>query len=292
MSTYTVDGLALDHPLGLWYLEKGTGRRAIPARRGINVALAGRAGELPMPREDLEPTVLPFTFNVRGRRPDGRPGTEADLERNMEALIALLMPPHRLVDLRHHIGEGMIRQADAKFNAGSEPELLAGANAIRLTMAARIPGVFWRDVAAATWSGGRLDGWSYVATPLSGCSGEITDALIRVTGPAGDDIVVNDLASGGSVVADVDLSGGERLLIDCGRMRAAVVDTDTWDLADGQDVTGLIDSTGPGSAYRWLHLTPSIYGHDAHSRLIQVGGTAPGTSGATRLAIRARRAYL
>lgn len=85
---------------------------------------------------------------------------------------------------------------------------------------------------------------------------------------------------------------GERLLIDCGQMRARLVTTDTWDLAAGTDVTRDINATGPGSAFRWLHLTPAMAVGDPHSRAVLVDAAALGTSAASALAIRARRSYL
>ncbi|GAA1015906.1 hypothetical protein Aple_010800 [Acrocarpospora pleiomorpha] len=295
MSTYSVDGIPLDHPNGLWTLQQGTGRRPFPGARGVEIPLAGRAGEIPVAGDTIEPletTTLGFTFLVRGRAPWGGAGNEEDLEHNLEALAAVLSPHGRLVDLRHHIGGDMIRQTDAKFISSSEPELLAGANAARVTMLARIPGVYWRDVPELThtWSAGLLDETARAIPALSGCTAPIPDAVLRVKGPATNP-ALSDTASGGTVAYTGTISSGQFLLLDCAALTATRVTTDTWSPTGGTDVTGNVDATGPGSAYRWLHLTPRIHAADPLSRLIQVSGTATGTSDASGLAVRARRSF-
>ncbi|MDP9850400.1 hypothetical protein [Streptosporangium lutulentum] len=58
------------------------------------------------------------------------------------------------------------------------------------------------------------------------------------------------------------------------------------------DVTGTIDATGSGSAFRWLHLVPDMAAGDPHSRAVVVTSSATSTTGASGLEIRARRSYL
>jgi hypothetical protein len=103
---------------------------------------------------------------------------------------------------------------------------------------------------------------------------------------------VSDVATGGTVAYTGTVQVGEHLLIDCGQLTAAIVTTDTWDQTGGTDVTGDINATGPGSAFRWLHLTPAMAVGDPHSRAVLVDATAAGTSAASALMIRARRSYL
>jgi hypothetical protein len=103
---------------------------------------------------------------------------------------------------------------------------------------------------------------------------------------------IGDVATGGWVLRPGGLLAGERLLIDCGRMQAAVVTSDTWNLADGDDVTGEIDAIGPGSQYRWLHLTPSVAVADPFSRAVLVSASATSTDALSKVEVRAKRAYL
>lgn len=101
-----------------------------------------------------------------------------------------------------------------------------------------------------------------------------------------------DAATGGTVSRSSGLLAGERLLIDRGTMRSAKLNTDSWDLAAGTNVTGQVAATGPGSAFRWLHLTPSIGDGDPFSRVVLVTSTATSTTAASKLEIRARRSHL
>ena len=126
---------------------------------------------------------------------------------------------------------------------------------------------------------------------LAGSTAPITDAVIRFTGPAVSPAIV-DVATGGSLSRPGGLLEGQRLLVDCARMRAARVTTDTWDFAAGTDVTGDMQADGPGSASRWLHLTPQISGGDPFSRSVRITTTATSTSEASKVEIRGRSAYL
>lgn len=289
MSTYSVDGVPLDHAAGCWSLLIGTGRRPLPAIRNSVVKLTGISGELPIVGEDFDTTVLGLTMMVYGVTEDGNPGDEEDLESNLEALTGLLGVNHRNVVLRHTIG-ALTREAEVRFVAGSEPELLHGANAYRLTTLARIPGVFWRSPDTYTWTAALTSSSAPKSvTDLAGSTGPITDAIIRVTGPA-DNVVITDVTTGG-VLSCPEVISGRHLLVDCGQMRAAIVTTDTFDLDAGTDVTGDVDSSGPGSSTRWLHLTPSMSGTDPHTRLVRITATAIGTDEHTLIKVRARRSY-
>ncbi|MDP9843247.1 hypothetical protein [Streptosporangium lutulentum] len=289
MATYVLDGVPLDHPSGCWKLKKGTKRRPLPGVRAANVAVAGRAGELPIMSLDHEATSFGLALTVYSRTPSGADGGVEQMEANLEALGALLGVRHRLITCKWVAGS-IIRVAGVTVEAVSEPEVNVGAALARLTAVVKVPGVYWRDEVDSTWTG-TLPGAAQIVTPLAGSTGPVTDALVRVTGPAVHPSVV-DVATGGTVSYAETVLAGQHLLIDCGQLRAAIVTTDTWDLDEGTDVTGDINATGPGSAFRWLHLTPAMALGDPHSRAVLVSATASSTSGASALKIRGRRSYL
>ncbi len=289
MPTYSLDGVALDHPAGCWRLKQGTRRRPLPGVRSVEVVVPGRAGELPIVGLDRATTTLALEFGVTAATTAGADGGFEQLEANLEALSALLGVQHRLMTLRYEAGS-LVRVAEVTIPTVSEPEIWPGANRARLTAICRIPGVYWRDETEATWAG-LLPGASQAATPFAGSTGPIVDALLRVTGPATNPSVT-DVATGGKVSYTGTVSAGNRLLIDCGSLKAAIVTTDTWDLTTGSDVTGNIGATGPGSAFRWLHLTPAVAVGDPFSRVVLVTSAATATTGASGLQVRARRAYL
>ncbi|GAA4945911.1 hypothetical protein HD597_006742 [Nonomuraea thailandensis] len=289
MPSYSLDGVPLDHPAGCWRLKKGTQRRPLPGARAVKVSVPGRHGDIPVVGLDLEATTFGLTFKVTSATPSGADGGYEQMERNLEALSALLGTRHRLMKLRYQAGN-LVRVADVTINAASEPEVNTGAATARITAVVEVPGALWRDDSESTWAGAP-DQLAQAVTTLAGATGPIVDALLRFTGPAVQ-LSIGDVATGGWVLRPGGLLAGQRLLIDCGRMRAAVVTSDTWDLAAGDDVTGEIDAIGPGSQFRWLHLTSSVAVADPFSRAVLVSTSATSTDAPSKVEIRARRAYL
>ncbi|MEV4177010.1 hypothetical protein [Nonomuraea sp. NPDC049709] len=293
MPSYPLDGVPLDHPAGCWRLKKGTQRRPLPGARAVRVTVPGRAGELPIVGLDHELTSFSLVFTVTGATPAGGDGGFPQLEADLEALSALLGVRHRLMNLRYQAGS-MVRVADVTVIAASEPELWVGAARARLAAVIEVPSVYWRDETTATWTG-NADLDDLLITTLAGSTAPITDALIRVTGPISS-MTVTDVATQGKLglltPGSNSLAAGERLILDCAAMRAAVVTTDTWDLATGGDRTGVISVFGPGSASRWLHLTPAVAVGDPFSRTVLISCSGSGITAASKLEVRARRSYL
>lgn len=289
MPTYELDGVALDHPAGCWKLKSGTRRRPLPATRSVSVKMPGRSGELPLVGLDLETTTVPLVFGLTGRSPAGADGGFEQLEANLEALAALIGVRHRLMTLTYMAGP-IVRVAQVALDSVSEPEVDVGSARAKLTAVFKIPGVFWRDPVTATWAG-NANAAEQAVTTLAGSTGPVTDALLRVTGPAVNP-AITDVATGDTITRPSGLIAGQRLLIDCGQMKARLVTTDTWDMSAGTDVTGQVQSTGPGSAFRWLQLTASVGVADPFSRIVLITSSATSTTAASMLEIRARRSYL
>ncbi|MGI5161384.1 hypothetical protein [Microbispora sp. CA-102843] len=286
--TYTVDGVPMDSTG--WYLTPTTRRRPLPAAKAVAVEVPGRAGQLPVLGLDVEATTITLGLFVTCCRPDGTEGDLEALEHNLAALYSVFGVRHRLLDVRHMPAPGIELQASATVLAAADPDVDIPNRYARMQVVLTIPGTYWRDVSALTWAG-KLPAAAQTVTPLAGSTAPIVDALVRITGPATNP-KITDVATGVTLAYAGAITGGQRVLVDCENMRAARVSTNTWDLAGGTDVTGSVDSTGPGSASRWLHLTPAMAGHDPFSRAITVTTTATGTSGASAVEIRARRAHL
>jgi hypothetical protein len=256
----------------------------------VSVKVAGRSGELPIVGLDLEPTSLALDLHVLPVRPDGSEGGYEAMERNLEALTGVFGVRHRLLDIRYHAAPGITRQADATVLAASEPAVDVGNAVARLQILLQVPAGVWREQEAVTWSG-LLPGAGQPVTPLAGSTAAVVDAVARFNGPAVNPAAA-DAVTGAAITWTGVLAASERLLVDCAGQRAAVVATDTWDLDAGDDVTGDIDASGPGSASLWLPLTPAIAGSDPFSRAITVTSSASGTTGASGLQLQARRAFL
>ncbi|WP_433426361.1 hypothetical protein ACQP1V_42750 (plasmid) [Microtetraspora malaysiensis] len=289
MPSYFLDGVPLTHPAGCWRAKVGTQRRPVPGARAVKVTVPGRHGDLPVVGLDLESTMFGIKVAVYGVTPSGEDGGYEQMEHNLEALGALFGVRHRLMTLKYVAGS-IVRVADVTITSAVEPDINVGAAIARFTVPVEVPGVLWRDELPSTWSGS-ANAADQAVTTLAGSTGPITDALLRLTGPAVNP-AVTDVATGLTVFRPGGLLAGERLLIDCGQMRAAKVTTDTWDLDAGSDVTGEVDATGPGSAWRWLHLTPAVAVGDPWSRPVLVASSATSTDTSSKLEIRARRAFL
>ncbi|MGR6915430.1 hypothetical protein ACU635_14390 [[Actinomadura] parvosata] len=257
------------------------------------MTVPGRAGELPITNLDHEATSFALVFTVTGATPAGTDGGFSQMEANLEALGALLGVRHRLMSLRYEAGS-IVRVADVTVTAASEPEVNTGAARAKFTAIVEVPGVYWRDETITTWQGS-ANAANQAVTTLAGSTAPITDSLLRVTGPA-TNITLRDVATQGAIglltSGSNSITASERLLIDAAAMRAAVVTTDTWDLATGTDKTGVISVFGPGSASRWIHLTPAMAVGDPFSRAVLISCTATGTIAASKLEIRTRRSYL
>lgn len=287
---YSVDGVPLNDPAGRWFVDGGSMELPeLAGARAVSVAVPGRHGTIPVAPLELEPTTLGCSLVVTDRTPGGDPGGSRQLQTNYETVKSLVGQRRRLAVLGYHLDPGTTRTAEAIVISASTAELLS-TTTLRLAVLWQIPGVFWRDQHLTTWETGLpLIDSTPVAT-LDGSTAPITDALIRITGPA-DRPWVLDWATGGELSFDGLVDSGEWLLLDCGRMRATLTAMDTWDLDAGTDVTGMVATRGPGSGTRWLHLTPVMVGGDPDTRRVEVTAGATSQSGAV-LEIRARRAYL
>lgn len=288
--TYSVDGVALDAPG--WHLAPGTQLRPLPAARSVEIRLPGRAGDVPVLGLDHEATGFGLTLNVTDRDHQGHRGGFPGLERNLEALSGLFGVRHRLVDLRYHVDARTTRRADAEVIASAEPEVYVASATARLTVLVRVPGVYWRDPELATWQARLLTDppqEGTVVSWLSGSTGPITDAHVGIHGQADHPTVVDVVTGGGFTWAGA-LGPNQGLEVDCADLRAYRFPL--TEPADREDVTGLVSGIGPGSASRWLHLTPGLVRGNPHQRHIRVRAGAVSTGEETQIRIRARRSFL
>ncbi|GAA3890611.1 hypothetical protein GCM10022243_64360 [Saccharothrix violaceirubra] len=289
MATYTVDGVPLDHPAGCWKLLAATQVRPLPGARAASVVIPGRPGELPLVGADVEATTIGLTLGITGASPTGIDQGAAGLDANLAALYGLFGVRHRMLELRYRPAPTVAEvAAEATVTAASEPQMWVGAARARLAVIARIPGAFWRDVAARVWSTPE-PGFPERVTTLDGSTAPVSDTVWRITGPISD-LRIADSLTDSWVSYPGTLDAGRQLRIHCGRLDAHEAASIAWD-GTSAGATGRITNGGPGSARGWLTFTP-VPVTSAHDRGVQVliGGT--GTSSATLIEMRARRAFL
>jgi len=288
----TVDGVRLDTLA--WGIET-SGLRLGGLRSG-NALLAGMDGEVPSLEDSREPSAYTLRLFVLGTDEDGTvpfgSSRVSELRANLDELLHLFARTHRLIDLRETIAPGVQRQAWAKVIDAIEPEIEPGQIA-RLTVALTIPGCYWRDVEAATWSRtGAVAGTAYRVTHLTGTTAPVDDAVALVRGPVTNP-TVNVLDEDGSTLAWVRLNealpAGSEWRVNCATWASRVGTALAIDSADdaGSDRTALTDHGGryPGL----LRLSPVRVGGE---RIVQVSLTGTGFTAETGLAVRARGAYL
>lgn len=180
-------------------------------------------------------------------------------------------------------------QATAKVVDSVTPEDAPGDYG-RLTVALKLPGVYWRSVLPLTWTSGALTSGLWMDVPtLEGSSAPIDDAVIVVTGPANAGVQVYDVATLTYVRLNEAIPAGQAWRINCDTWESRVGVGLTVDSADsaGTDKSGVTDQAGLYP--RLLRLNPRLVGAVRKVRATVVGA---GFTSATTLTIKARRAHL
>lgn len=289
MASYAVDGVEMDHPAGCWKLLAATQVRPLPGVRAASVSVPGRPGELPLVGDDVEATTVGLSLGVTGVGPDGVDQGAAGLDANLRALYALFGVRHRFLDVRYTAAPNVAAvAAEAKVIAASEPQVWTGAARARLPVVLRVPGVFWRDVEPLVWSTNQVGVPQRVAA-LDGSTAPAVDSVWRITGPI-TDLRLSDAMTGGWVSYPGTLAAGRQLRIHCGRMDAHESVAIAWD-GTAANATGRVVTGGPGSAFRFLALTPGAV-TSVHDRGVHVLVKGTDTTDTTLVELRVRRAYL
>lgn len=218
MSVKYLNGVALNG--AGWYLLEESKPFPGFARRRRGVAAPGMFGTIPESPDRDAPVILE---TIRCS-PSARDDLEALLD--SDTLILSNDTIEALVELE--VGEPQ------HFTTGDD-EVWAD---YRCTF--RVPGVYFRSKTATTSTPASINAASVDVSVLSGISGRVTDAILRVKG------AVSGLRveAGSSFVTFGDaVESNEYLRIDTGARTAHVTTSDTW--TGGTDVTGDLD-WGPG----------------------------------------------
>lgn len=281
----TVDGVRLDT---LGYNVTGITYR-VPGVRSGEVRVPGLHGALPSYDEDFEEAGYTLSLWLKGADVDGVIPADSvgQLRANLDTLLGLFGVRHRLLDVRETVATGVTRQALCQVRSSFAPEIDPG-RLCQFKAELVIPGAFWQDPATADFAqAGVTSGTTYTVTTLSGATAPVQDSKILVTGPAANPRVT-DIATGHSVLYGGTLAAGSKWLINCETFASRVgasltlASLDT----DGADAQALTSFTRPS---RYLTLVPDLSGG---SRLVRASLTGSGFTGATSLAIRARRKFL
>jgi hypothetical protein len=157
-----------------------SGLLAIPARRGENLAVAGRDGTIRQPRKLYDGREFVVEYLIRGCLPDGTipdgPAASTFYD-NMHVLAALCVQD--VAPLVHTLPDGVTqRHLDVEVLNAVEPERwLAGMNAT-VKVAYTSASAWWRALAPTVVDFTLADGATRVLTEFADSDGRIDDALV------------------------------------------------------------------------------------------------------------------
>lgn len=278
----TVNGVRLDTYAYNISVKDGWVNRL--GRRNTNVVIPGRSGVLWTPNKRREEGDLILSMWVSHRDVDNLLATSDvyyNLRKNFDALVKIFDSSYDLLDVRHTIGNGEIRQAYCEVYGGFSPVFkgnLYGEFKVGLT----IPSAFWQDVTPVTWSSPTSAAAiaSHQVTSLDGATAPMEDLQFQVKGPITNPRLL-DVKSGHSVKYTGTVPSGSTWEVDCGKWTSVVGTATAWAGTGVSNFGGVVAngihrprlfSLAPGSP-------PSV----------DLSGT--GTGAATQLLIRSRRKF-
>lgn len=281
MPTFTIDGVDLTATLGI-FVTSDSVFHASAALRSSAVSLPGMHGSLTVQAEefyDAGQLVLQCWM-------DGK-GNATTHEQRLDAFMTLLQGP---LDVRKTMSDTSIRQALCYMRASIDPEHRPGAFT-KMTVPLEIPGVFWRDVAASTFTQTQpVNGTTYTMANLAGTTAPITDTVILWTGPITNP-QATDPVSGSSITWQGTVAAGTQVRVQAATM-TAVSGTGIGLTGPGTDASGALVPSGPGSAFRLIEFMPAMVGSDPTNRSVSIKVNGSGITSATSVQVSARRAFI
>lgn len=281
MPTFTIDGVDLQSALAIRVTSDSV-FHTVSGVRSSAVSLPGMHGSLTVQTEEFyEAGHLVLQCWMDGQ---GNPTTH---EQKLDAFLTLLQGP---LDVRKTMSDGTIRQALCYLRASVDPEHRPGAWT-KLAIPLEMPGAFWRDVSASTFSQTQpVNGTTYAMSNLAGDTAPITDAVILWTGPITNP-QATDPVSGSSITWQGTVAAGAQVRVQAGTM-TAVSGTGIGLAGAGADASGALVPSGPGSAFRLIEFMPLMVGGDPTNRSVSIKVNGSGITSATNVQVSARRAFI
>ena len=212
--------------------------------------------------------------------------TMADLEKYTSRWDALLTSP--TLTLGRSSG-GVQTTAQARLVTISHDSFMRidGKYTARITAALAIPGAFMREtVTTGTDLAFNANLTLTELTHLSGSTGPIPDALVRVTGPV-TSVVVTDPTTGTGISWTGALTAGQYLFLDPVKLRARISATSSDWASGGSDATAGLSYPAAGPLQLWPIVTGNL--DDVKVRMT---ATRAGSTAATKICVRAARSQL
>lgn len=285
-ATITVNGTSLDE-LTAQGVQGAQGLHRVPGKRGQNVKVPGRHGELYVPGKRYEPAALVLPLWVRGVLPDGTlPADEParlEVHRRLRTLTRLFTVGE-LVTIRHTLTDGTAREISGEVTDTIDWTIAgAGRSTVgQVTIGLDCPDPFWTDLADTTSTVTLATGQTATLTDFAPADAPMDD--LRVTFGPGNNPELSQPSTGAYIGYDGVIAAGRKLTVDAA----------AW------TVTGTVDAGGtwnPGSAPT-QHIARIRHGR--HPRLFTLAPQDPAptvrlthTGGGTMAAtVTGRRRYL
>lgn len=187
--TVTVDGLALN-TLAYNISTRG-GRYTTPDVRTKNIEVGGRHGTVRTRSKKFQQGVFTMSMWVRGANEDGSVPDGGGLynrlfQQNLDLLTQLFTRKSGLLDIRQTLPDGSVRQCFGEVLATVDPQSKSVNPMAVFSVAITIPGAFWQDLNALTYTSAAGLGSSQILTltPFIGATAPMDDLVWTITGAA------------------------------------------------------------------------------------------------------------
>lgn len=273
----TVDGV--DLKTFCWNIETlGATLRTAP-RRGANAIVAGRSGSIHRRFKPLDEARYVWPMWVLGCDSDGNiPGgstARREFFKRVDELTRLLMKEHGLLDVRHTLPDGTVRQAFLEVQALID-YATAGVGQPKGLLSVELvnPASVWQEVTLQSITDNATP---YVLDFGSGATASLEDAIITLTGPITNPIITDTFAGDAFLSYAKTIAAGTTVTFNAG--------------------TGQITQTGGHVIDATLLTMQNTNGRLARFIADPVAGgyrctvTGSGTTGATSVQIQYRRKY-
>ena len=272
--TWKLNSYDLDEALGAFLTDTTVWRPNVTVRRSPIT--------IPSVHGTTSPAQVVFDEPQVTISPKWNCASQADLEEKTNHARALFAQPTLLLG---RVSGGLETSAKANLVSISEADFLVGQTASCVILLA-IPGVFFRSTLT---TGDDLDFSTDLASVeiggLSGSTGPVPDATIRITGPCTNPYVTDPLSGTGISWAGT-LTAGQYLFLRARPLTGRVsTDPDSW-VAGGTDVSAQVSFPAAGRLQLW----PVV--QTATSRKVLLSATGTGKTAATKLAVSGQGSYL
>lgn len=279
-NSYTLDGVPLTHPQALYFPERETGVRVIPAKRNMNISYPAVDGEAFIKGAPFTPGGVTVKMFIHG-------DDHQKFMENVEFVNGLFLQRHKLLELRHdyNVAGTVSRHAWVKCRNATEVEMLGTQDGF-IEYMLEIPGVFWKSTTSTDWTSGMLTTTpqTFVINNLTGGNAPVNDSLIRVKGGFAT-CTVTDYFTGSSITVNTACTDTEYVIIDPVKWTARKVTTNTW---SGGSIVDSQVSSNRGMGHM-IQFEPGIVSGELR---YQATASVTNPTGTPSFAVRAKRSYL